>query len=87
MLTAKTDRGQGLNNAILDATSFVKAMVSVNDGETSLQEAVSQYDAEVQRRGREEVLSSYKNTQMLLDWNAFQKSPLFTAGLKQEKSK
>lgn len=81
----KLDRGQGLNNAILDATGFVKAVVSVQNGQKTLEEAVSQYDREVQKRGREEVLSSYKNTQMLLDWNAFQKSPLFTAGLKREK--
>jgi hypothetical protein len=49
-------------------------------------EAIDEYDKEVQIRGRQEVQSSYKNTQMLLDWDAFQKSPLFTAGLQRERA-
>lgn len=84
-LTSTSDRGQGLNNAILDATGFVKA-VSGHSSPATAKEAISHYDAEVQKRGREEVLSSYKNTQMLLDWDAFKKSPLFTNGLGRERS-
>jgi 2-polyprenyl-6-methoxyphenol hydroxylase-like FAD-dependent oxidoreductase len=71
-------RGQGLNHAICDAANLVAAMSKVQKGELSLKDAVSDYDAEMIKRGGDEVQVSLVNTQMFHDWKTVMQSPLIS---------
>lgn len=78
------DRGQGLNNAVHDAAYIGRALASVcNDG-TALDEAICGYEKEVVERGHEAVVSSGENALMLVDWEKLRESPIFKAGFKQK---
>jgi 2-polyprenyl-6-methoxyphenol hydroxylase-like FAD-dependent oxidoreductase len=79
------DRGQGLNNSILDASNLMrqleKADLASADG---FSKAISAYEKELWERGNEAVLSSNENTLSLHDWAKLQQSPLFKAGLSRK---
>lgn len=50
-----SDRGQGLNNAMKDASEIVDALTAVYKGKWSLEEAIDAYEAEMIPRGALEV--------------------------------
>ena len=70
------DRGQGLNNAIQDASNLVAAIkCSVQEG-GDVGEKIIAYDAEVLERGSTEIRISYAQTLSFHDWEKFINSPL-----------
>jgi 2-polyprenyl-6-methoxyphenol hydroxylase-like FAD-dependent oxidoreductase len=69
-------RGQGLNHAICDAANIVAALGKVQKGELSLNDAISEYDTEMVKRGGDEVQVSLVNTQMFHNWKSIMQSPL-----------
>ncbi|KAK2761710.1 hypothetical protein FQN54_001538 [Arachnomyces sp. PD_36] len=78
-------RGQGLNNAILDAAHFGRRIAEMKSkSRAALRSAVSEYEKEVWVRGREAVLSSNENSLSIHNWEELQNSPLFKAGLQQK---
>jgi 2-polyprenyl-6-methoxyphenol hydroxylase-like FAD-dependent oxidoreductase len=60
LLLTAIDRGQGLNNAIKDASMVVDALTAVNAGTQTLEEAIGEYEAEMIPRGAQEVALSYQ---------------------------
>ena len=76
------DRGQGANNAICDSEKFVTTMIKVKNGEMSLSDAVSEYDADVIRRGKKEVEVSTAQTHAFHDHSKFLESPVVKHGIK-----
>jgi hypothetical protein len=51
-------------------------------GESTLQDVISIYEAELVPRGREEVKCSVENGYMLHDWEKVRESPVFRNGFK-----
>ena len=74
------DRGQGLNNGVLDAAFLCRALSEHCQGGKPITEVLATYEAEVQERGREAVISSGENSRMVHDWEQLKKSPVFTMG-------
>ena len=85
MLIKREDRGQGLNHCISDSQSLVQALIRVRDGHTSLAEAIFQYDAELVRRGSDEVETSRKNALLVHDYEEFMESPVLKQGYAKAK--
>jgi 2-polyprenyl-6-methoxyphenol hydroxylase-like FAD-dependent oxidoreductase len=79
-LLTMADRGQGLNHCIADAKNFVQAMVDVKEGRTAVAEAVSAYDAELVKRGSDEVETSRKNALLVHNFEKFMDSPVLKQG-------
>jgi 2-polyprenyl-6-methoxyphenol hydroxylase-like FAD-dependent oxidoreductase len=77
-------RGQGLNNALQDASNFVAAMVEVANGK-SLKEAIDAYDQEVLERGSLEMKVSLKQTMFIHNWETLMQSPMVKMGMHQAK--
>ncbi|KAL5114327.1 hypothetical protein ACEQ8H_007802 [Pleosporales sp. CAS-2024a] len=75
-------RGQGLNNALQDASNFVAAMIKVRDG-ASLDKVVDAYDSEVLERGTQEMGISLQQTLFVHDWNTLMQSPMVKIGMRQ----
>ena len=74
------DRGQGLNNAILDVGLLAKQV-----GERGITaEAINAYECEMIPRARDAVIGSNENSMSVHDWDKLLQSPLFTTGLKQK---
>lgn len=78
-------RGQGLNNALQDSANFVAAMMKVNSGEKTLQEAVDAYDAEILERGTLEMNISLKQSMFIHNWETLMQSPMVRMGMHQAK--
>ena len=78
-----TDRGQGLNHAIMDAAKYVAAIGAVKSGQESLKSGIGAYESEMVGRGGEEVRLSKMNTEMLHDLDRLVQSPLFKMGLQR----
>jgi 2-polyprenyl-6-methoxyphenol hydroxylase-like FAD-dependent oxidoreductase len=76
-------RGQGLNNALMDAASFVAAMKKAVKGEMGLKEAVDAYDGEMLERGVREMEISRKQTMFIHDWETMMQSPMVKMGMRQ----
>jgi 2-polyprenyl-6-methoxyphenol hydroxylase-like FAD-dependent oxidoreductase len=74
-------RGQGGNLAIKDAFEFVNSMKAVQNGEQSLKDATSKYDAGALDRG-EEVEISKAQAMAFHDYANFRNSPVFKMGIK-----
>jgi len=49
------DRGQGLKNAVKDASELVDALTAVYKGQKCLEEAIASYEAEMIPRGANEI--------------------------------
>jgi hypothetical protein len=81
------DRGQGLNHCIADVKNFVQAMIEVKADKATLGEAVSVYDAELVKRGSEEVEISRKNALLVHDFEKFMDSPVLKQGYAKAKAK
>jgi 2-polyprenyl-6-methoxyphenol hydroxylase-like FAD-dependent oxidoreductase len=75
-------RGQGLNNALMDARAFVEAIVKVRDG-GDLEGVVKRYDEEVYKRGKEEMEVSLKQTMFIHNWETLMESPMVKIGMRQ----
>jgi 2-polyprenyl-6-methoxyphenol hydroxylase-like FAD-dependent oxidoreductase len=76
-------RGQGLNNALMDASNFVDVMRRVCEGEVDLAQAVTGYDEEVLGRGKEEMEVSLKQSLFVHNWDTLMQSPMVKIGMRQ----
>ena len=76
MLGSSLDRGQGLNHAIADASSYVAALRGVKEEGVDLEDATDGYDVEVTARGGEEVKISMMNTDLVHHWDKLMQSDL-----------
>lgn len=79
------NRGQGLNNAVLDCHELVSQIARALSGTTTLKEAVLRYEEEMVPRGRTEVLSSLENTVAVHDWEKLMQAPIFKHGVARRK--
>ncbi|KAL8747115.1 MAG: hypothetical protein Q9190_000978 [Brigantiaea leucoxantha] len=79
-------RGQGLNNAVKDASDIVDAIKAAVYEEKTLQEAVSEYEAEMKPRGAKEVALSLEQALKARDMNTLKDSPLFKLGWQRDKT-
>ncbi|KAL8800986.1 MAG: hypothetical protein Q9182_004778 [Xanthomendoza sp. 2 TL-2023] len=75
-------RGQGLNNAILDAAFLCRSLQKHVRDKVSLTVVLAEYEKEMQERGRAAVISSGENSLMVHDWEQLKQSPVFSIGLK-----
>lgn len=73
------DRGQGANNAFFDSYCFVEAMKAVQGG-APIEQAISDYDEKILKRGQEEVQISKAQTFFTHDWENFINSPVKRRG-------
>jgi 2-polyprenyl-6-methoxyphenol hydroxylase-like FAD-dependent oxidoreductase len=78
-------RGQGLNNALMDARAFVECIRGVVEGKWELEEGVRVYDEEVFKRGTGEMEVSLKQTLFIHDWETLMQSPMVKMGMRQVK--
>jgi 2-polyprenyl-6-methoxyphenol hydroxylase-like FAD-dependent oxidoreductase len=78
-----TDRGQGLNAALQDSSSFVSAMIAVRSGAQTLESAVQAYDDEVLERGQREMRISLQQSLNIHSWDTLMQSPMFKIGMKK----
>lgn len=78
-------RGQGLNNALQDSANFVAALLTVQSGEKTLEQAVQEYDDEVLQRGSLEMNISLKQTLFIHNWDTLMQSPMVKMGMHQAK--
>jgi 2-polyprenyl-6-methoxyphenol hydroxylase-like FAD-dependent oxidoreductase len=78
-------RGQGLNHAIADVSGFVKAVVEVRDGRKGREVALEEYNAEVVKRGSDEVETSRRNALLVHDFEKFMESPVLRQGYAKSK--
>lgn len=82
LLTASSDRGQGLNNAVHDAAYIGRALKNICYDRISVQNAINAYDKEIVERGHDAVISSGQNSMMLVDWSQLSESPMFKYGVR-----
>jgi len=75
-------RGQGLNNALQDASNFVAAMRRVKRG-AGLGDEVGAYDKEMLERGTAEMGVSLKQTLFIHNWETLMQSPMINIGMRQ----
>lgn len=78
-------RGQGLNHGIADAHNFVKALVSIKGGKQTREVAIEEYNAELVRRGADEVSTSVRNAILVHDFDKFMDSPVLKQGYAKTK--
>ncbi|KAL9113745.1 MAG: hypothetical protein Q9227_002190 [Pyrenula ochraceoflavens] len=74
-------RGQGLNNALKDASHLVDSIKSVQAGYQPLDQAITAYEEEMRTRGGEEVQITLNQAMLAHDWERFKESPIFKMGL------
>ena len=77
------DRGQGLNHAVCDVGNLLEAIKSMylSGKATAPEEAITEYDEELVKRGSAEVNLSVMNCLMVHDWNQFMNSPAMKVGI------
>lgn len=76
------DRGQGLNNGILDAAYLCRSLKAHCQGGKRITDVLEVYEKELQERGKEAVISSGENSLMVHDWERLKQSPIFTMAFK-----
>jgi hypothetical protein len=76
----QTERGQGLNNAIKDASDLVDAIKAVVVGQKSLDNAITAYEAEMKPRGAKEVALSLEQALKAREMSTIRDSPIFKVG-------
>ncbi|KUI64402.1 FAD-dependent urate hydroxylase [Cytospora mali] len=75
------NRGQGLNNAVLDSYELVKQVGAMSERTIdALRGAVVRYEEMMWKRGKEAVMSSLENSEAVYNWEKLKQSPLFTKG-------
>jgi len=77
---ASADRGQGLNNAMKDASDIVDAIKVAFAGKKTLSETISAYEDEMRPRGAKEVALSLEQAVKTRDWASVKDSPIFKIG-------
>ena len=80
-------RGQGLNNAIMDAYNLVQAIDQVVKGEVEQADAIQRASEEIAERGAKEVRLSVQTAQMSMDYEKIKSSALFSQGFAREETK
>ena len=75
-------RGQGLNNAFLDAAYLCRAINEYVTAATPIEEALSRYESEVVKRGHQAVLESGENSLKSHDWQQMRQAQIFKMGVK-----
>jgi 2-polyprenyl-6-methoxyphenol hydroxylase-like FAD-dependent oxidoreductase len=80
-------RGQGLNNAFMDAAEIVNALKNVQSGGKSLRQAIQDYEEEMRPRGSEEVDLSIETMMTQSTPKTFARSPLQRLGMHRPSSK
>ncbi|KAF2713405.1 FAD/NAD(P)-binding domain-containing protein [Pleomassaria siparia CBS 279.74] len=78
-------RGQGLNNALQDASNFVAVVTEAAKGDVGLAEAMDGYDKEVLERGSLEMKISLRQTMFIHNWETLMQSPMVKMGMHQAK--
>ncbi|KAF2858090.1 putative monooxygenase [Piedraia hortae CBS 480.64] len=78
-------RGQGLNHCVCDTSELLAAFDEVCNYKSSLEQAISKYEADLVPRGSEEVKCSVENGKMLHDWDKVRESPVFKDGFRPMK--
>lgn len=75
-------RGQGMNNAILDVVDFMKE-IDMEERMTvmAIRAAIKRYEVKVWKRGAEVVTESLENGMMVTNWEMLKKSPLMNFSL------
>jgi 2-polyprenyl-6-methoxyphenol hydroxylase-like FAD-dependent oxidoreductase len=81
----RADRGQGLNNAILDSAEIVNAVKAALFDGKNLKEEIDKYEAEMRPRATKEVELALQTAEMSADWEKFTESPLFKLGHNKDK--
>lgn len=76
-------RGQGLNNAVQDASNLVAAIKRVAAGQVELREALVAYGGEVRARASAEAAASYRAVYSAHHFEALMESPLVKLGQKR----
>jgi 2-polyprenyl-6-methoxyphenol hydroxylase-like FAD-dependent oxidoreductase len=74
-----SDRGQGLNHSIQDVVNLIEALQSVQRG-TPLADAISAYDAELVKRGSDEVRTSVHSAILSHDAKKLMEAPVMKQG-------
>lgn len=74
-------RGQGLNNAAMDAANLCNAISDHLEKELPIQEVLAKYEAEVVERGHQAVIESGNNSLMLHDWEKLRQAQMFKSGV------
>jgi len=69
-------RGQGLNHGIADAHNFIKAVLDIKNGTRTKGVAIEEYNAELVKRGADEVETSRRNALLVHDFEKFMDSPV-----------
>lgn len=80
-------RGQGLNNALMDAYNLVEAIERVVKGEAEQAFAIQKASEEIAERGAKEVRLSVQTALMSMDHEKIKSSALFSQGFAREESK
>ena len=78
-----TDRGQGLNNALKDASDIVDATKAAVEGKSSLANGISEYENEMRVRGAKEVAISHEQARQS-SLEAILASRMFKIGLSRD---
>ncbi|PMD19558.1 FAD/NAD(P)-binding domain-containing protein [Hyaloscypha hepaticicola] len=78
-------RGQGLNHGIADAHNFIKAVLEIKEGKKSKHAAIEEYNAELVKRGADEVETSRRNALLVHDFEKFMDSPVLKQGYAKSK--
>lgn len=80
--TVHIERGQGMNNAILDVVDFMKEVdIEESRTVTAIEAAIKRYEVKVWKRGVEVVAESLENGMMVTDWEMLKQSPLMNFSL------
>jgi 2-polyprenyl-6-methoxyphenol hydroxylase-like FAD-dependent oxidoreductase len=74
------DRGQGLNHSIQDAANLVQAITNVTSGKGTLSDEIDSYDAEVVKRGADEVKTSVQSAILTHDYAKLMDAPVMKQG-------
>lgn len=80
------ERGQGLNNAMKDASDLVDAFKRAFSGTCTLHDAITTYEQEMRPRGSKEVALSYEQAVKARDQSTILDSPIFRLGWKRDAS-
>ena len=82
-LTSLIDRGQGLNNALQDASNLVDALTE-NAARGDLRKAIDAYEVEMRERAGKEVHISKEQATKVSNWKTLMDTPMVRLGMKRQ---
>lgn len=82
-LICSRDRGQGLNNAMQDASNLVDALTD-RAARADLKKAIDAYEAEMRERASKEVHISKEQATKVSDWKTLMDTPMVRMGMKKQ---